>query len=539
MKKIIFIFSFSLMLIINVFAKNATPSNQKLEINSKTTPLQGYAIEGYNYYKLRDLANLLKGNIDFSLNGDDKLITINLNETYKTTSDDLKKISSKTKHTIPKSMKIKVIQKNTSKTYTIKSEAIDGYNYFKLRDLADILNYSVDYDSKNNTAQIFTSKAVNLTFDSKPVINSEKVILGNERLIEEYSNLIDGKNIGLITNMTGINSKGEYTYNILKNYKTTNLVALYSPEHGLDGNFSAGEYVESYIDSKLNLPVYSLYGKTREPSQDMLKGVDVLIFDMQDIGSRTYTYMSTLNYVMKAAKKADIKIVVLDRPNPLGDKVSGFTLKNKYKTFVGVDTMPMAHGMTAGELANFFNRNIGADLKVIEMKNYSRNMIWQDTGLKFVQTSPNIPNIKSAFLYMATGIGDGTGLGMDEKFNFVGAKNLNANEFAKKLNSYNLSGVKFEAKTLGSRGGVNVIITDYKTFNPQLTGVYILATANQLTTLNIPQESNGVIPMFEKIWGTDEMGKMLLKKSSPQEIEKAFEDDIENFKALRQQYLIY
>ncbi|MDO4793157.1 MAG: DUF1343 domain-containing protein [Filifactor alocis] len=375
---------------------------------------------------------------------------------------------------------------------------------------------------------------------SPKTISYGKVILGNEVLFTDFEHLINGKKIGLVTNQTGVNSKGESTVDKFYNHPSARLVAAYSPEHGLDGKTKAGAYVMSYTDTKRNLPVYSLYGKTRKPSKQMLEGVDVLVFDMQDIGSRTYTYMSTLNYVMKAAAQHKIPVIVLDRPNPLGGIiVEGHVAKDKYLTFVGVDNLPLAHGMTCGELARFFNRNIHADLTVIPMKNYSRSMIWQDTGLPFAQTSPNIPDIESAFLYMATGMGEGTGIGQANKFHWIGGKNIDSVQFADKLNRSGLSGVRFEPSTINNRGGVKVIITDYHTFNPAKTGIYTLATANLLRPIQVPTEKNGVIPMFEKLFGSDAMGRSLKKKESPEEIVASYQKELNEFKSLRQQYLIY
>ncbi|WXR60571.1 DUF1343 domain-containing protein [Peptostreptococcaceae bacterium AGR-M142] len=370
--------------------------------------------------------------------------------------------------------------------------------------------------------------------------DNNKVILGNERLISEYSHLINNKNIGVITNQTGINSKGENTYEVLYNYKKTNLKALYTPEHGLDGLTKAGKYIESSVHPKYNIPVYSLYGPNRMIAEHMLKDIDVLIFDIQDIGSRTYTYISTLNYSMIAAKKYNKKIIVLDRPNPVGGHiVEGFTLEPKYKSFVGIDAMPMAHGMTVGEIAKFFNRNIDCDLQIITMKNYYRDMVYQDTNLPWKMTSPNIPDLDSAFGYMATGIGSGTGVGQGEKFKFIGSSAIkNSNEFANLLNSSSLEGVKFIPKTIGSRNGVALKITDYKKFNPCKTGIYALTYAHKLTNFEVPKSKNNII-MFEKIIGTDKFGKLLESHTSPKEIVNSYQDDLNKFLKLRSKYLIY
>ncbi|MDO5027767.1 MAG: DUF1343 domain-containing protein [Bacillota bacterium] len=539
-KKILFILM-ALLLVwpSNIMAKTTYTglrSPQDLYVNKQKTDLKGFNINDNNYYRLRDLAQVLKlHDYNFSLWGDNKRIIINLDESYDPGQDKatIYKEDAKVSATA-KEMTLKLIKNGKDQSYQITAYNIDGYNYFKLRDMGQYLDYQVDYNEAANAAIIYTNVI------TIKVPQAKKLVLGNERLVEEYSHLIDGKSLGLITNQTGIDSEGKRTVDKLYHYGPANLKAIYSPEHGLDGKHLAGEYVESYIDQELKLPVYSLYGKTRQPSPDMLKGIDVLIFDIQDIGSRTYTYISTLNYAMKAAATAKIPLIVLDRPNPLGGQiVEGFVLDEGYKTFVGVDKLPMAHGMTVGELAQFFNRNIGADLEIVEMKGYKRSMIWQDTDLPFSQTSPNIPNLESAFNYMATGIGDNTGLGQADKFTWVGAKGLDSQEFARRLNAYGLPGLYFTAEDKGERGGVRLTITDYHLYSPQKTGTYILATANLLDAINIPEEVDGKVPMFEKIHGGPMMGQALKMKLSPEEIVGLYQDELRDFMVIREKYLLY
>lgn len=512
----------------------AIPGAQEVEVNGKSSDLKGYNIDDYNYFKLRDLAAVLKKEgMDFALSGDYKEINIYPGKVYEKKSDDLKPLGREKKQALPKTMTVNM--NGTSREYRVYN--IDGYNYFKLREMGELLGFRVDYDKSRNKAMI---TAVSESSDKKTEPSSDgKVVLGDERITGEYSSYIDGKKIGIVTNQTGVNSQGKSVVEILQSYPNTTVVAAYSPEHGLDGKEKAGKYVPGYYDKRYGLQVYSLYGKTRKPSADMVKGIDTFVFDMQDIGSRTYTYMSTLNYVMRAAKEYGKDVVVLDRPNPLGGViVDTFVLEPKYATFIGVDEMPMAHGMTAGELARFFNRKIGCDLKIVPMENWTRDMIWQDTGLPWVQTSPNIPTIESAFLYMATGIGDGTGLGQGDKFHWVGMKGMDSEAFAEAMNGYHLPGVTFTPEKKGSRGGVRVRVTDYHSYNPARTGVYLLATANRIRGVNVPTEGK-YIPMFEKVWGTDRMGKALKAKKTPEEIEQMYKNEVEQFKETREQYLLY
>ena len=196
--------------------------------------------------------------------------------------------------------------------------------------------------------------------------------LGNEVLLEKHRHLVEGKRVGLITSYSGVDSKGESLISIFANDPKINLVALFGPEHGVDGTAPAGVLVKTYIHPLHKIPVYSLYGDVRKPTRSMLEGIDVLLFDIQDVGARYYTYISTMNYCMIAAKEAGIPFVVLDRPNPLGGViVEGPVLEESFRSFVGVDVLPMAHGMTIGELARYFNRSINANLTVIPMAGYT------------------------------------------------------------------------------------------------------------------------------------------------------------------------
>lgn len=389
------------------------------------------------------------------------------------------------------------------------------------------------------TAAVVFAAAGFLLLPSHPTEGAAQFKLGDEALAGKYHFLIEGKRVGLVTNQSGVNSRGESTIDVLAGDKSITLAALYGPEHGIDGKAPAGEYVESYTHEKLGIPVYSLYGKTRMPTGEMLRDIDVLVFDIQDIGARTYTYMSTLNYCMVAAKEYDKPVLVLDRPNPLGgETVEGPVLEDNFKSFVGVDNLPVAHGMTAGELALFFNRAIGADLRVIPMEGYTREMIFQDTGLSWVRTSPNIPDLESVFGYMATGLGEGTGISQADKFKWIGGKGIDSKIFAGLLNGAGLAGVTFIPEDRGEAGGVRLKIENYRTFNPARTGIYALAYAHSLNNFVVPK-SGGTVVMFDKIMGTDKIGHYLEQGLTPQQIEANYAPALNLFKKEREKYLIY
>ncbi|MEW6661084.1 MAG: exo-beta-N-acetylmuramidase NamZ domain-containing protein [Bacillota bacterium] len=367
-----------------------------------------------------------------------------------------------------------------------------------------------------------------------------RIKLGNEVLLAKYRHLIEGKRVGLVTHQAGVDSKGRSLIDIFADDPAINLVALYGPEHGIEGTAKAGAYVESTTHPRLGIPVYSLYGPTRKPTAQMLRNIDILVFDMQDIGSRTYTFMSTMNYCMVAAKEHNKPIIVLDRPNPVGgEMVEGPVMEDPYISFVGVDNLPMAHGMTAGELARFFNRKIGADLTVITMEGYTRKMVYQDTGLPWVQTSPNIPDLDSVFGYMATGLGEGTGVAMADKFKWIGGRGLNAERYAEVLNQAGLSGVTFIPENRGESGGVRLNIYDPYTYNPARTGFYALAYAFSLGSFKVPKSSGTNIVMFDKIMGTNKIGQYLEQRLSPQQIEANYAPGLNKFKEERKQYLLY
>jgi uncharacterized protein YbbC (DUF1343 family) len=366
---------------------------------------------------------------------------------------------------------------------------------------------------------------------------AQRVILGNERLFDEYFDLIRSKRIGIVTNQTGINFGKELTWRKLAESSGTRLAAIYAPEHGLDGQTPAGEYISSYVLKGFDIPVYSLYGETRMPTEAMLSGIEVILFDVQDIGSRAYTYISTLNYVMKACAPRKIPVIVLDRPNPLGDRVDGFVLSPELASFVGIDELPLAHGMTIGELALFFNRKIGAQLKVIPMLNYRREMVFHETGLPWVATSPNIPDLESAFCYMATGLSDGTGVYMGDCFKWFSVRDIqDYSGIVRSLNDTGLEGVVFAESALDGVPGVRLLVTDYKKFLPCSTAVCILGITQKITGNKAPVRG---ATLFEKLWGTYRMTELYNGFTDPSAIRQSWAKETEKFIIERKPYLIY
>lgn len=279
---------------------------------------------------------------------------------------------------------------------------------------------------------------------------TSKVELGVDLFFKEgHADQLKGKRVGLITNQTGVNSTFKSTVELFKESQAFSLVALFAPEHGLNGSIYAGENVKSGKDK--NIPVYSLHGDTRRPTDAMLKGIDVLVYDIQEVGCRSYTFATTLFYVMEEAAKRGIDVIVLDRPNPInGVIVDGPMLHENYRSFVGYLNIPYCHGMTIGELAHFFNDEykIGCNLKIVLMHGWKRTMSYKDTGLTWIPTSPYIPEQDTPLFYASTGI-LGTlnlvniGIGYTLPFKVVGAPWIKAKEFAAQLNTQKLPGVQF------------------------------------------------------------------------------------------------
>ncbi len=271
--------------------------------------------------------------------------------------------------------------------------------------------------------------------------------LGIDR-IDEYQNIFKGKRIALITNMTGYNSKGISTISVLK--EKTDLRLLFSPEHGLNANFREGALVDNTVDRKTSLKIYSLYGKQKKPTQEMLKDIDVVCFDIQDVGARFYTYIYTMAYAMQACAENGKMFVVFDRPNPIGgEAIEGFILQEEFKSFVGLYPITQRHGMTVGELSLMFNKEFGinCNLKVVPLKNWLRTSYFEDLPLVWIPSSPNIPNSNTALVYAGMCLFEGTNLsvgrGTTLPFHYLGAPFINADDLAEKLNNEKLKGVKF------------------------------------------------------------------------------------------------
>lgn len=385
---------------------------------------------------------------------------------------------------------------------------------------------------------------------------------GLDVLSENDFSLLNGKRIGLMTNPTGVTRALAYGVDVIARSKNVRLTALFGPEHGVRGDVAAGGTVDSYIDSATGIPVYSLYGKTTKPSKEMLKDVDILVYDIQDIGSRSYTYINTMAYGMEAAAENGIEFVVLDRPDPIGgNRVEGNILNMEFKSFVGMFPIAYAYGMTCGELATMINEEgwlAGGKkcrLTVVKMKGWRRSMSWAETGLPWVPTSPHIPNPETALFYTATGIlgelnGINIGVGYTMPFQLIGAPWINGQLLADRLNKRAISGCHFRALNYKPfynpmkdqpLQGVQIYLLDPAKVNLTNVQFYIIEEMNALWPAHavLANASPDRISMFDKVMGTDKVRKAINAGTPFKDVLAGWNTELDQFKAKRQRYLLY
>jgi uncharacterized protein YbbC (DUF1343 family) len=392
------------------------------------------------------------------------------------------------------------------------------------------------------------SLALALIFFAAGATASATVALGIDVLEQSDYALLRGKRVGLITNQTGIDSQGNRTRVLLA--KHCNLVALYTPEHGLEGREKAGRYVKSRRDSLTAVTAYSLYGPTRKPTPAMLRGIDVLVFDIQDIGCRSYTYISTMGKCMEAAAENNIDFVVLDRPNPLGaSRVEGPLVERPWISFVSQYPIPYVHGLTIGELAKMINGKgwlgMRCNLTVVPMRRWTRNMAWDETGLRWVPTSPNIPKPTTPAYYVATGMigelnGVETGVGGYAPFEIVSARWLNAERFTSYLRSLSMPGVYFQPFHHGRAQGALIRIEPNSSANLTALGIYILAELNRSSGGQVFRKSSrSQLDLFYKEYGSSSIRSQLEHGASAESIVRSWDRDVEQFRKDRASYLLY
>ncbi len=387
------------------------------------------------------------------------------------------------------------------------------------------------------------------------------VQFGNEVLAASGFNALQGKRVGLITNPSGVNRNLESTIDVLRKASGVKLVALFGPEHGIYGDVPAGDKIESRSDQRTGLPVHSLYGATRKPTREMLKGLDAVVYDLQDTGCRSYTYISTMGVAMEACGEMGVDFIVLDRPNPLGgERVEGPMVEEGFRSFVSRWDVPYVYGMTCGELARMVNgeRWIKAPCKltVVPMKGWRRWMVWRDTGLPWVPTSPHIPNGETPLYLVATGMlgeigGVSTGVGYTLPFECIAAPDFESHNAAEGLNGYNLPGVKFRPLSYKPYyfsykneevRGVQLYITDPAHAPLTAINYYALEALKKVAGRDLFAEAvktNRSFAMFDRVNGTDANRKAFQEGKSAAEIVASWKEGEELFRKARKRYLLY
>jgi uncharacterized protein YbbC (DUF1343 family) len=373
--------------------------------------------------------------------------------------------------------------------------------------------------------------------------------------VNAHRSLFAGKRIGIIANHTAYGSHGSFIVDVFRKMPGARVVALFSPEHGLYGTADAGATIDNQTDPATGLPVYSLYGRTRKPTPNMLRDLDLLVFDIQDIGARFYTYVYTMSLAMEAAAEQGKAFVVLDRPDPIdGLTVEGPILEPQFATFVGLYPIPVRHGMTAGELARLFNGQgwltdgVQVDLTVVPMKGWQRDMWYDETGLTFRKPSPNMPNLQTATVYPGLCLLEGTnvseGRGTPRPFRQFGAPWLDSKALATRLNRLDLPGLQFaptsftpaSSKHAGQKcHGVQLIVTDRNRLEPFWAGVLIVNESYRMHTDEFAwREAH-----FDRLCGTASVRQAIMARKPLEPLRSSWQAQGQAFRELRREYLLY
>jgi len=374
--------------------------------------------------------------------------------------------------------------------------------------------------------------------------------LGLSTLLQEKTHLIENRSIGLITNATGVDEGLRDNVSLLAADSRFNLTALFAPEHGLWGAVQDALPVSFAIDERTKVPVYSLYGENRKPTSEMLEDIDILIFDIQDVGSRFYTFISTMMLAMESATQCGVAFIVLDRPNPInGVAVEGNILDPKFASFVGKHPLPVRHGLTVGELALLLSAELKLDLEleVVRIQGFCRDMWYDDTGLHWVLPSPNMPTLTTATLYPGTCFIEGTniseGRGTTKPFELLGAPWIDAHQFSAELNSLKLPGVKFRPASFTPtfskyKGelclGIQTHLLDRNLLKPVEVGLRIIQKAQELYPKHFQWRSS-----FDLLAGCDQIRKKMSAGIDVGELLNSWEAELSAFMEKRLEYLIY
>ena len=374
-------------------------------------------------------------------------------------------------------------------------------------------------------------------------------------LFREKLNLIEDRNIGLITNQTGVDAALRSNVSLFAACPNTRLMALFSPEHGLWGNHHDMLRIPSATDEQLLIPIYSLYGETLQPTQEMLKGIDTLVYDIQNVGVRYYTFITTMLLAMQAASEHGVEFIVLDRPNPIGgDRLEGTLLQHEFISFVGAHPIPIRHGMTIGELALLFKAELRLDLQleIVPMRGWTRNMWYDQTELPWVPSSPSMPTLDTAILYPGTCLIEGTNLsegrGTTKPFEWIGAPWIDADQWSETLNHLELRGVRFRpihfAPSLSKYvdeicHGVSIHIMDRQLAMPLEIVLHLLATVVEAYPDQFEFLETDGTHFIDMLAGTDSLRLAIIERHTPAQILQGWREGLDEFAYRRKPILIY
>ncbi|HEX2190030.1 MAG TPA: DUF1343 domain-containing protein [Longimicrobiaceae bacterium] len=387
----------------------------------------------------------------------------------------------------------------------------------------------------------------------------ERVLTGLEVLVRDSLHLLRGKRVGFITNQSAVTSTGELGIDLLARTPGVNLVALFSPEHGIRGNVEAGQKIDTSRDEKTGLPVYSLYGRTQRPTDEMLRGVDVLMYDIQDIGARPYTFVWTMAMAMEEAAKRNIPFVVLDRPNPITAAIDGplmqMDVRNVTQVITGYYAVPLRHGMTSGEVARYYNQDagVGAQLHVVPAAGWEGDEWFDETGLPFVRPSPNIRSVDAELKYsglvLAEATNLSTGRGTDAPFSYLGAPWMDAARVLERVRAYDLPGVRLTTTRLTPTGpagswipyrdttftAIQIDVTDRDAYEPAYTALVLLTEARRAHPQQFRITNAGFTQMMGSRWAREAFDR----GEDPRAIRQRWRDEVREWLPKRNRYRLY
>jgi uncharacterized protein YbbC (DUF1343 family) len=392
-------------------------------------------------------------------------------------------------------------------------------------------------------------------------LQDEQILFGSDVLVKEKLHILDGERVGIVSNKNSVLMNGIHLIDTLLSLGI-NVTVLFSLEHGFSQEFVDGALIKSPEEKIRNIPLYSLYGKTKKPTEEMLADVDFILFDVQDVGARFYTYISSLFYILQAAAENNIKVVILDRPNPLGGtRVEGPVLIDDFKSFIGIASIPILHGMTIGELAmlftseNYIALSSSPDLKIIKMKGWERSRYWDDLEITWLPTSPNIPTFETALVYPGTCLLEGTniseGRGTENPFLTIGAPFIKPDDLISELNIDETTGIKLsptefipieiKGKAVNPKFngkecyGINIKVTDKTKFSAIDFGLNLIYVLYKLYPAEFKFKENH----FDLLTGNNKIRLSIGQGDSTDLMKKLWQKDLNNFKKIRNKYLLY